>query len=47
VGAKSPMERAATEGCMRQWTQTRVGLEAALISRKKNHAVLNHATLFS
>jgi len=45
VGARSPMERAIAEGCMRWWTQARAGLEAALIRRKEDHAVSNHATL--
>ena len=45
VDARSPMERVATEGCMRQWTQERTGLEAAPIKRKKDHAVPNHRTL--
>ncbi|KAG0542477.1 hypothetical protein BDA96_02G107300 [Sorghum bicolor] len=39
VGARRPMKRAATEGCMRQWTQARAGLEAAPLSRKKDHVV--------
>ena len=47
VDARSPMERVATEGCMRQWTQERTGLEAAPIKRKKDHAVPNHRTLLS
>ena len=39
VGARSPMEKTATEGCMRQRTKTTAGLEAAPVSRKKDHAV--------
>ena len=46
VGAKSLMERALTEQCMRQRTQMRAGLEAAPISKKKDRTVSNHAILF-
>jgi len=46
VGARSPVERVATERCIRQWTQARAGLEVVPVSRKKNRTVSNH-TIFS
>ena len=45
VGARSPMEGAAAEGCVRQCAQARAGVGAVPARRKKDHAVPNHSTL--
>ena len=45
AGTKSPMKRTTSKGCIRQCTQARAEVEAALVRRKKDYAVPNYTTL--